>query len=181
MRDGATTIDSAGWIGKTDAGASFTYSFGTPQAVDRIALMAVNNYRPAAWVVEVQAPGTGTWTQVASGTQNDFSLWTDNSSVWAEKRFTPTVVQAVRVRFTAAVTSNLVWLTEAEVYSVPVADTLQGFDAWATRPQATARFRPTAIRGGSRMPQAWCSTAPGITTPDLADLQAVIRWGWRTA
>ncbi|MCD6707750.1 MAG: DUF6531 domain-containing protein, partial [Thiobacillus sp.] len=91
LRDGATTIDSAGWIGKTDAGAAFTYSFGTPQAVDRIALMAVNNYRPAAWVVEVQTPGTGTWTQVASGTQNDFSLWTDNSSVWTEKRFAPTV------------------------------------------------------------------------------------------
>jgi len=133
LRDGATTVDGTGWIGETDAGAAFTYSFGTPQAVDRIALMAVNNYRPAAWVVEVQAPGAGTWTQVASGTQNDFSLWTDNSSVWAEKRFTPTVVQAVRVRFTASVTSNLVWLTEAEVYSVPLAGTLQGFDAWGNK------------------------------------------------
>jgi RHS repeat-associated protein len=35
------------------------------------------------------------------------------------------------------VTSNLVWLTEAEVYSVPLADTLQRFDAWGNRTSAS--------------------------------------------
>ncbi|ODU49897.1 MAG: hypothetical protein ABS92_04705 [Thiobacillus sp. SCN 63-374] len=57
------------------------------------------------------------------------------------------------MRFTAAVTSNLVWLTEAEVYSVPVADTLQGFDAWGGLTYYRARYyHPGLGRFASRDP-----------------------------
>ena len=137
LKDGVTaTSNSTGWVGVVASGAAVSVTLAIPAAIDHVDLMAVSNYLPSAFVVEAQNPDT-TWTQVASGSNADFSATGDGSSVHTQKTFTPVSTGAIRIRFTGAVNSGLVWLTEVQVWSAAGSAVTQRFDAWGNLLQAT--------------------------------------------
>jgi RHS repeat-associated protein len=137
LANGVTVISSSeGWVGRTDQGAAATLSFPMAQAIERVELMAVSNYKPAAFVIE-QKNADNSWTAIASGTGDDFAAWADNSSVRAVKSFPPVVTTALRVRFTASTNGVLVWLSELQAWSAPgFAAATQRFDAWGNVAQS---------------------------------------------
>jgi RHS repeat-associated protein len=140
LKDGVTTSsNSTGWVGVVASGAAATVTLATPTAIDHIDLMAVSNYLPSAFVVEAQNPDTS-WTQVASGSNADFSATGDGSSQHTQKTFNPVTTGAIRIRFTAAVNSGLVWLTEVQVWSAAGSAITQRFDAWGNLLQATGNI-----------------------------------------
>jgi hypothetical protein len=112
LKDGVTTFGTtagsppAGWVGKTASGAAATVTLPSATTVEHVELMAMFDYLPSSYVVEVKNLD-GTWRQVASGTNADFTQY-DAYSVRAVKSFAATSTSGVRIRFTAAVNSGLV-------------------------------------------------------------------------
>jgi RHS repeat-associated protein len=138
MKDGVTApSNSTGWVGVVANGAALTVSLPSAAALDHVVLYAVSNYLPSAFVVEINQ--NGTWVQVASGSNADFAASGDGSFK-TTKSFTPQSATALRVRFTGAVNSGFVWLTEAEVWSVAATAITQRFDAWGNVTQSSGNI-----------------------------------------
>jgi RHS repeat-associated protein len=138
LANGVTVVsDNEGWVGVVAQSAAVTLALPASRAVERVELMAVTNYRPAAYVIETRN-GAGAWVQAAAGSGTDFAPWSDGSSVRAVKSFNPVVASEVRVRFTSATdASGLVWLTELQAWNTPGQTTAaQRFDAWGKLEQA---------------------------------------------
>ncbi|RTL27866.1 MAG: hypothetical protein EKK47_17510 [Burkholderiales bacterium] len=139
LKDGVTAISqTTGWVGYTANGAAATLTLGSAKTLERIEIDAVRNYLPSTYVVE--ALSGSTWVQVASGTNTDFTEF-DGSSVRAVKSFSAVSTTALRVRFTGAVNSGVVWLTELEVWSTNGSST-QRFDAWGNPAGSTGSSIP---------------------------------------
>jgi RHS repeat-associated protein len=140
LKDGVTAISqTTGWVGYTANGAAATLTLGSAKTLERVEIDAVRNYLPSTYVVE--ALSGSTWVQVASGTNADFTEF-DGSSVRAIKSFAAVSTTALRVRFTGAVNSGVVWLTELEVWSTNGSST-QRFDAWGNPAGSTGSSIPT--------------------------------------
>jgi RHS repeat-associated protein len=135
LKDGVTVpSNGTGWVGVVANGAALTVTLPSAAALDHVVLYAVSNYLPSAFVVEINQ--NGSWIQVASGTNTDFAASGDGSYK-TTKSFTPQSATALRVRFTGAVNSGFVWLTEAEVWSAAATAITQRFDAWGNVTQAS--------------------------------------------
>lgn len=134
LKDGVTAPSNpTGWVGVVANGAALTVTVSTAATFDHVVLYAVSNYLPSAFVVELNV--SGNWVQVASGSNTDFAASGDGSYK-TTKSFTPQSATALRVRFTGAVNSGFVWLTEAEVWSAAATAITQRFDAWGNVTQS---------------------------------------------
>ncbi|RTL27197.1 MAG: RHS repeat-associated core domain-containing protein, partial [Burkholderiales bacterium] len=139
LKDGVTDISqTTGWVGYTANGAAATLTLGSAKTLERVELNAVSNYLPSTYVVE--ALSGSTWVQVASGTNADFLPY--DSSYRAVKSFAAISTTGLRVRFTGAVNSGVVWLTELQVWSTNGSST-QRFDAWGNLAGSTGSAIPT--------------------------------------
>lgn len=135
LKDGVTAPSNpTGWVGVVANGAALSVTLPSAAAFDHVVLYAVSNYLPSAFVVELNV--SGSWVQVASGSNTDFAASGDGSYK-TTKSFTPQSATALRVRFTGAVNSGFVWLTEAEVWSAAATAITQRFDAWGNVTQST--------------------------------------------
>ena len=135
LKDGVTAPSNpTGWVGVVANGAALTVTLPSAAALDHVVLYAVPNFLPSSFVVEVNI--SGSWVQVASGSNTDFAASGDGS-VKTTKSFTPQSATALRVRFTGAVNSGFVWLTEAEVWSGAATAITQRFDAWGNVTQSS--------------------------------------------
>ncbi|MEW6505940.1 MAG: RHS repeat-associated core domain-containing protein, partial [Chloroflexota bacterium] len=114
-----------------------TLTLGSAKTLERVELNAVSNYLPSTYVVE--ALSGSTWVQVASGTNADFLPY--DSSYRAVKSFAAVSTTGLRVRFTGAVNSGVVWLTELQVWSTNGSST-QRFDAWGNQAGSTGSSIP---------------------------------------
>jgi RHS repeat-associated protein len=127
LKDGVTaTTNNSGWVGVVANGAAATVTLGSAKTLERVEMSGVSNYLPSSYVVEVLSGSN--WVQVASGTNADFGPY-DGLSLRAIKSFPATNATGARVRFTGAVNSGFVWLTELQVWSTNGSGT-QRFDAW---------------------------------------------------
>ena len=135
LKDGVTTTsNNTGWVGVVANGAALTVTLPSAAALDHVVLYAVSNYLPSSFIVEANV--SGSWLQVASGSNTDFAASGDGSYK-TTKSFTPQSATALRVRFTGAVNSGFVWLTEAEVWSAAATAITQRFDAWGNVTQSS--------------------------------------------
>lgn len=135
LKDGVTAPSNpTGWVGVVANGAALSVTLPSAAAFDHVVLYAVSNYLPSAFVVELNV--SGSWVQVASGSNTDFAASGDGSYK-TTKSFAPQSATALRVRFTGAVNSGFVWLTEAEVWSAAATAITQRFDAWGNVTQSS--------------------------------------------
>lgn len=140
LADGVTSqTGNSGWVGVVDGGAAADLYLSSTRTLERIEIWAVSNYKPSSYVVEVLSGGS--WVQVASGTNADFGPY-DGTTSRAIKSFPATSAIGARVRFTGAVNSGLVWLTELQVWSTNGSST-QSFDAWGNAAGSTGSAIPT--------------------------------------
>ena len=78
LKDGVTAPSNpTGWVGVVANGAALSVTLPSAAALDHVVLYAVPNYLPSSFVVEVNV--SGSWVQVASGSNTDFAASGDGS------------------------------------------------------------------------------------------------------